>query len=29
MFTYGTGEPLNPDWISRRFKEMAAEAGLP
>jgi integrase len=29
MFTYETGEPLNPDWISRRFKEMSAEAGLP
>lgn len=29
MFTGETGEPLNPDWISRRFKEMAAEAGLP
>lgn len=29
MFTYETGEPLNPDWISRRFKEMAVEAGLP
>jgi len=29
MFTYQTGERINPDWISRRFKEMAAEAGLP
>jgi integrase len=29
MFTYETGEALNPDWISRRFKEMSAEAGLP
>jgi integrase len=29
LFTYETGEPLNPDWISRRFKDMAAEAGLP
>jgi integrase len=29
MFTYETGEPLNPDWISRRFKEMSAVAGLP
>lgn len=29
MFTYETGERLNPDWISRRFKDMATEAGLP
>jgi integrase len=29
MFTNETGAPLNPDWISRRFKAMAKEAGLP
>ena len=29
MFTAEHGAPLNPDWISRRFKAMAAEAGLP
>lgn len=29
LFTGETGEVLNPDWISRRFKEMSAEAGLP
>jgi integrase len=29
MFTTPTGGALNPDWISRRFKELAAEAGLP
>ena len=29
MFTTPIGTPLNPDWISRRFKELAAEAGLP
>ncbi len=29
MFTYETGEALHPDWISRRFKQLAAEAGLP
>jgi integrase len=29
MFTTETGAPLNPDWISRRFKELATEAGLP
>ena len=28
LFTTETGEALNPDWISRRFKEMTAEAGL-
>lgn len=29
MFTDAGGAALNPDWISRRFKAMAAEAGLP
>lgn len=29
MFTTEAGAPLNPDWISRRFKAMTAEAGLP
>ena len=29
MFTNELGDPLRPDWVSRRFKEMAAEAGLP
>jgi integrase len=29
MFTTDFGAPLNPDWISRRFKAMAKEAGLP
>jgi hypothetical protein len=29
MFTTPTGAALNPDWISRRLKELAAEAGLP
>jgi integrase len=29
MFTAETGAPLKPDWISRRFKELTAEAGLP
>ena len=29
MFTTELGAPLNPDWISRRFKALAKEAGLP
>ena len=29
MFTTETGEALKPDFISRRWKEMAIEAGLP
>lgn len=29
MFTKEDGSALNPDWISRRFKELSAEAGLP
>jgi integrase len=29
MFTTVTGAALNPDWISRRFKAMAKDAGLP
>jgi integrase len=29
MFADELGAALNPDWISRRFKAMAAEAGLP
>jgi integrase len=29
MFTTGFGAALGPDWISRRFREMAAEAGVP
>jgi integrase len=29
LFTREDGSPLAPDWISRRFKELAAEAGLP
>jgi integrase len=29
MFTNELGGTLNPDWISRRFKAMAKEAGLP
>ena len=29
MFTTDFGAQLNPDWISRRFKAMAKEAGLP
>lgn len=29
MFTKDDGSPPNPDWISRRFRELSAEAGLP
>jgi len=29
LFTDELGAPLNPDWISRRFKALAKEAGLP
>jgi integrase len=29
MFTREDGSPLSPDWISKRFKELAKEAGLP
>jgi integrase len=29
MFTDELGRPLNPDWISRRFKALAKEVGLP
>lgn len=29
MLTREDGSPLPPNWISRRFKELAAEAGLP
>jgi len=29
MFTDELGEPLHPDYVSRRFRELAAEAGLP
>ena len=29
MFTREDGSALNPDWISRRFKELAKAAGLP
>jgi len=29
MFTNELGGPLRPDWVSGRFKELAAEAGLP
>jgi integrase len=29
MFTTPAGAALNPDWISRRFKAMSKEAGLP
>jgi integrase len=29
MFTDEIGRPLRPDWISRRFRELSAEAGLP
>jgi integrase len=29
MFTTEFGAAINPDWISRRFKAMAVEAGLP
>jgi integrase len=29
MFTREDGSPLAPDWISKRFKELAAGAGLP
>jgi integrase len=29
MFTNEVGDALKPDWISRRFKAMAKEAGLP
>ena len=29
MFTREDGSALNPDWISRRFKELAKDAGLP
>lgn len=29
MFANEIGGPLNPDWISRRFRVLAAEAGLP
>lgn len=28
-FVREDGSPLSPDWVSRRFKEMAREAGLP
>jgi integrase len=29
MFTDAGGQPQRPDWVSRRFKALAAEAGLP
>jgi integrase len=29
MFTREDGSSLNPDWISRRFRQLSAEAGLP
>jgi integrase len=29
MFTTELGDPLRPDWVSRRFKDLADEAGLP
>jgi integrase len=29
MFTDELGAPARPDWASRRFKELSAEAGLP
>jgi integrase len=29
MFTDEIGEPLHPDYVSRRFRELAREAGLP
>ena len=29
MFTTELGDPLRPDWVSARFKDLAAEAGLP
>ena len=29
MFTREDGTALNPDWVSRRFKELAREAALP
>jgi integrase len=29
LFTDELGEPLNPDYVSRRFRELAKEAGLP
>jgi integrase len=29
LFTREDGSPLGPDWASRRFKELAKEAGLP
>jgi integrase len=29
MFTTEFGAAINPDWISRRFKALASEAGLP
>jgi integrase len=29
MFTTELGDPLRPDWVSARFKELAAEAALP
>lgn len=29
MFTTELGEPLRPDWVTLRFKHLAAEAGLP
>jgi integrase len=29
MFTDELGDPLHPDFVSRRFRELAAEAGLP
>lgn len=29
MFTTDLGDPLRPDRLSRRFREMAEEAGLP
>jgi integrase len=29
LFTRDDGSPIGPDWVSRRFKELAAAAGLP
>jgi integrase len=29
MFTREDGAPLNPDYITRRFKELTRETGLP
>ncbi|MFI9824170.1 tyrosine-type recombinase/integrase [Streptomyces sp. NPDC052013] len=29
VFTHENGEPLHPDWVSRRFKRLVELSGLP